>query len=437
VFTRTPLNVVDQFILDLDQEPEPWSVHCEVRVRGRLDGERVAAAALAAAARHPIARARLASFRQSDQRYFWEIAEQVEHLPLEILECPDDTGVEEARARLLSLRVGLESAPPFALILAHHPGGDSLIMNLHHAAGDGMSSYRLMTSICRAYAGIDDPVPDVDPMVIRDLREHASARSVKDRVMRLRGLGERVSESLSEGPAARVAVQGGRAGAEGFRFHLLRFGPEETREVMARRCKPATVNDLLVAALGIAVRRFNDVRGLAPARVSVMMPVNLRPAEWSQEIVSNIVSFVSVSVPLGEQTDLSTAQLTVAERTRVLKDQHQSGTMVDILGMLGIWPVGVRHLATQAGRPMSNQVLDTVVLSNLGRLNAPLDFRNDAGTAAEIWFSPPGHMPLGTAIGAATMNGELFLTIRYCEAQYDPAGAAAFADTWRDVLLDR
>jgi hypothetical protein len=34
------------------------------------------------------------------------------------------------------------------------------------------------------------------------------------------------------------------------------------------------------------------------------------------------------------------------------------------------------------------------------------------------------------------MNDEMFLTIRYCNAQYDKAGAAAFADTYRRVLLD-
>jgi hypothetical protein len=68
-------------------------------------------------------------------------------------------------------------------------------------------------------------------------------------------------------------------------------------------------------------------------------------------------------------------------------------------------------------------------------LAAPLDFGHDAGPATQIWFSPPAQMPMGTGIGAATMNQELFLAVRFCEAQFDATGAEAFADTWRGVLL--
>jgi NRPS condensation-like uncharacterized protein len=432
---RTPLNLVEQFILDLDQAREPWSVQCEVRVAGRLDDKRVAAATVAAMAQHPLARARLARVRQGGRQYFWEISERVKDPPLEIVACADDAALAQARARLLSHRVGLDSAPPFELMLAHHPGGDSLIMNLHHAAGDGISSYRLMTSICRAYAGIEDPVPDLDPLASRDLRKHAGARNLNDVLPRLRGLGDRALEGWSKGPVARVAPQGGQADTGRYGFSLIRLGPDETTEVMARRRKPATVNDLLVASLGIAVRRFNDLRGVSPARVSVMMPVNLRPREWSEEIVSNIVSFVPVSILAGEQGDLFKAQAAVAKRTRSLKAQRQSGTMVDILAMTQVWPVGVRHLSARLGRRLADPMLDTIVLSNLGRLAAPLDFGHDAGPATQIWFSPPAQMPMGTGIGAATMNQELFLAVRFCEAQFDATGAEAFADTWRDVLL--
>ena len=279
-------------------------------------------------------------------------------------------------------------------------------------------------------------MPDVNPLAVRDLRGHVGARSVKDAIARARQLKDRVSETRSEGPPARIAIDGGAEGAKGFHFHLLRLGPDLTKQLMAQRRKPATVNDLLVAGLAIAIRRFNAERGVATGRVSVMMPVNLRPPEWSEEVVANIVSFVPVSVLESEQSDLGTAQLAVEARTRVLKEQRLSGTMIDILGMSGIWPVGVRHLFGRTlAVPLANKVLDTAVLSNLGRLAAPLDFGEDAGAATEIWFSPPGQMPLGTAIGAASMNGELFLTIRYCKGQYDAGGAAALAQTWREVLL--
>jgi NRPS condensation-like uncharacterized protein len=433
---RVPLNVVDQAIFHLDQEPETWSVHCEVRVPGRLDAERVAAAAFAAVAQHPMARARMSGFRSWQRRLFWEIPERVEHLPLEIIECPDDAALADARDRLLSMQVSLNSSPPFALTLAHHPdGGSSLIMNLHHAAADGISAYRLLSSISRAYADVEDPLPDVDALAVRNLRGAVGAHSLQAARTRARQLADKFSEIRSDGAAVRLAAQGGVEGAKGYRFHLLRLGAEETDRVLALRRKPATINDLLLAGLAIAIRRFNAGRGLPPGRIGVMTPVNLRPAAWFQEVVGNLLSFVSVSVLEGEQSDLAAAQLAVAARTRALKDLGVSGTIIDLLGLFDICPVGLRHFLARNLRGIARPALDTAILSNLGRLAVPVDFGAEAGPATEIWFSPPAQIPLCAAIGAVTMNGEMFLTLRYCRHQFDAAGAAAFAGTWREVLL--
>jgi NRPS condensation-like uncharacterized protein len=429
---RVPFNVVDQWVFHFDQEPEPWSVHCEVRVPGRLDADRIAAAALAAAARHPMARARMARFRRRDRGYHWEIGNQVDHLALEIVDCPDDAALAGARDRLQSMHVNLDSSPPFALTLAHRPGGDTLILNLHHAAADGISASRLMTSIARAYAGHDDPVPAVDPLGVRDLRAHAGARSLRGAALRTRYVRDR----LAEGPPARIVRQGGVPGASGYHFHLLRLGHKETEQLMAQRRKPATVNDLLVAALAVAIGRFNSDRRVPTGRVSVMVPVNLRPDAWSEEVVANILSFVSVSVPEGAQSDLATAQVAVEARTRAFKEQRLSGTMIDLFRLSSVVPVGVRHFLARTVRgPIAPKVTDTAMLSDLGKLPAALDFGDGAGAATELWFSPPGQMPLGIAIGAASLNDEMFLTLRYCPRQYDARGAAAFAATWREVLL--
>ena len=42
------------------------------------------------------------------------------------------------------------------MVLAHRHEGDAVLLNLHHAAGDGISAARLMLSILRAYAGEDE-----------------------------------------------------------------------------------------------------------------------------------------------------------------------------------------------------------------------------------------------------------------------------------------
>lgn len=142
-------------------------MHLEVAVDGHFDERLLVDAVREAAARHPVARARLADSRETDVRYSWEIADELESVPLELVDCDDDDALEAARRRALGRVPALDTAPPFALTLARGGDGDSLILNLHHAAGDGIGALRLMGSILRAYAGEDDPIPGVDQLEAR------------------------------------------------------------------------------------------------------------------------------------------------------------------------------------------------------------------------------------------------------------------------------
>jgi NRPS condensation-like uncharacterized protein len=81
-----------------------------------------------------------------------------------------------------------------------------------------------------------------------------------------------------------------------------------------------------------------------------------------------------------------------------------------------------------------NVVVDTAVLSNLGRI-ASVPHLGDAGAVRELWFSPPGRMPLGASLGAATLDGRLFLTLRYRHALFDAAAAQDFLALLEDVLV--
>jgi NRPS condensation-like uncharacterized protein len=431
---RVPFNQVDMLIYHFDQMPDLWSIHYEVRVGGRLDPTRLAAAALEAVRRHPMGRARMEPFGPMTRTFHWLIDDEVAAVPLEIVDCTTDAQVEAARVRLTNRRIDLHVAPPLALALVHHPEGDYLIMSLSHVVGDGMSAYRLMLSICRAYTGSEDTQPVLPLAHVRNLRGHVGCRNLADARTRLRDLARRVSDSRNHAPVT-LAVDGGSEGVEGHGFHLLRFDRDEAVRIAARRVKPATINDLLLAALAVTIRRFNDQRGVAPGRISLLMPVNLRPAEWSNELVSNIVSMVPVGVLECAQSDLVAGQAAVAERTAELKEQRLAGVMVDMLGMVGIWPARVRDAVIRWSRGLPVDSVHTGVLSNMGNLE-PLDFGAGAGAATELRASPPACMPEGTGVGVTMMNGEIFLTLRYCRAQFDAEGAARFAMELRKVLLD-
>jgi NRPS condensation-like uncharacterized protein len=423
------LNILDELYLHLDRADEPFSVHMEVQVDGRVDGDRLRDAIAEAASRHPIARARLSDVRETDRRYHWEVQDGAEDIPLEEL----DAGLREERSRLLSFSVPLEEPPPFAMSLVHGSDGDSIVMNLRHAAGDGMSAMRLMASTLRAYGGEDDPMPDIDPLAVRDIQEIVGAQSITERIGRVRALVEHVARFAT--PPTRIAPQGGSDDLPGYDFELLRFDAGEAAKVMGLKRDGATANDVLLGALAVAIRRWNEEHGQGSGRIALMMPVNLRPKEWQFDFIGNYASYVTVHVPEDSQEELESAIAAAAESTRRIKDDGIAGLIVDLLEFPTVLPTGIKRRLEQLIPLTGNMVVDTAVLSNLGKLDALPRLDEKAGDVKAIWFSPPGRMPLGASFGVASMNDEMFVTLRYRRALFDAAGAAEFGALYRDILL--
>jgi NRPS condensation-like uncharacterized protein len=426
------LNPLDELYLNLDHREEPWAVHFEVRVSGRLDADHLAAAVVAAASRHPIARARLAVWRGSDPSYRWEIADDLD-APLTIVDCADDAALAAARERLFDVSPSLEVAPPFIVVLAHVPTGDAILLNLHHAAGDGVGAARLMLSILRAYAGVEDPVPALDPITARDVYALAGSSSLSDRRVRGRAARQQAMDRLAT-HTTRLALDGG-ADSPGYGFELLTLPPTETRAIRERRSATTTVNDVLLAALAIAIERWNEEHDLRAERIALTMPVNLRPPEWRTEVLANLASYTTVWLSNGEHHDLATAAEIAGDRTRRIKEQGLAGSVVDTLRGMSILPVAVKRRLPGLIPLTGNVLVDTASLSNLGILTGFPLLGQDAGMVEAVWFSPPNRMPLGASFGAATLDRRLHLTLRYRRAQFDRNAAHAFVRLYRDVLL--
>jgi NRPS condensation-like uncharacterized protein len=429
----TPFNLLDELYLNLDRREEPWVVHLEAQVTGRLDPERLAAALAVAVGHHPIGRARLAAWRRTDRRHRWEIADRLYEVPLHIAACEDHEALARARERHFAFSPSLDVAPPFAALLAHVPGGDALLLNLNHAAVDGIGAVRLMRSILLAYAGEDDPMPAVDPLAVRDVRRLAGATSAAQRLVRARALARHALRQTI--PVARVARDGGDARpAYGFEFLSLSAG--ETAAVADRRSGGTTVNDVLVGALAVTVARWNKRHGRPAGRVSISMPVNLRPRQWRTEVVANFASYATVSLVGQEHAGLVQAIEATRRSTEEIKRDDLSGTVVDLLAGPAMLSVDAQRRLQDLIPLSGDAVVDTASLSNLGVLDA-LPSLGEAGSVRDMWFSPPGRMPLGAAMGVLTIGGRLQITLRYRHAQFDQDAARAFLGIYRDILLSR
>ncbi len=431
-------NAIDELCLHLGTERFPWTIQLEVRAPaalGTLDATRLRRAVHAAAARHPMARARMMPARLTDRTYAWEILPTLDTDPVRVTRVADEAAMSQLRADVLSAGVPLDQAPPFRLWLAHRPDGDSLLLAASHVATDGMGAASLLRSILRAYAGVVDPVAPLDPVIDRDLAALAGPQSVAAHVGRLVGLASAARRST--GRLSRIAVEGGEPDAAGFGFHHVVLRAERLAALDPRAHTEATINDVLLAALHLAISDWNADHYAETGRISVMMPMNLRSAEHAADGMANLVAMTTVNTGIDDRGDAAALVGVVAEQTRAAKRSGSATLLIDVLDHSDLLPSVAKKAIPLLSPLAGDALIDTAVLSNLGRLTEAFDFgavpagdgavADASGRATEVWFSPPARMPLGVGVGAVTHGGDLFLSFRYCAAQFDAPAAEAFA----------
>ncbi len=418
--TPSPLSPLDEAIHDLDSPTEPWSIQLEVRVDGVLDDSRLQAAVDAALRHHARANTRLAAGRR--RRSYWEPTPELDVDALDVVTCVDDDELAAAREQLYQRAPALTASPPLRMRLAHHPGGDVVMLNLHHALADGLSGLSILRSVATAYAG--QPLGPEGAAETVEVPVAAGWRWARTVLGELRGAVARYAHVVPDGGADRG----------GYGFHHRSLTPEQTKAVVDRAKGGPTVNDLLVAALHRVVERWNAEHHVPTGRIGVLVPVNLRARASWYDGMGNFSFLVPVATSPQDRLRPSTTLDAVRARTRQIKERLSAAAVVKLLSRLGFLPSSLRHHLTRAtARP---EVMPTAILSNLGRLPDGLDFGPGVGSPVEMWFSPPTKMPLGLGVGAVTVQGRLHLTFRYRHPLFGPGQADRFATHYLDALAD-
>jgi NRPS condensation-like uncharacterized protein len=421
---QVPFGLVDEAIHLLDSEADPWSIQLEARVAGPLDEGRLREAVASALSRHRMARARAHSAGGWRAQSHWEIPDRPDVDPVRVVECPDDESLTAARAELQSASVALEQSPPLRVWLVRHPHGDVVMLNVNHAAMDGLGALRVLESVARAYAGDHDPAASVEEAEAHRLPARLDRIDAVSRIRRYLALIDKLGDLVV--PPARVAADGGGDEA-GYGFHHVTLPPARTR-ALAELDHPGTLNDLLLAALHLAIADWNDEHGEPCDHVGVLVPANLRPAEWRRDMVGNFTLPARVATTTD---DRKTPESTLAAVTACTRRKKESGMGTALLELL----CRTRSVPRWAKRAMvgllpltGNRLVDTAMLSNLGRFDDAPSFGAEAGELTELWFSPPTRMPLGLSVGAATVSGRLHLAFRYRRCLFGPEAARRFVD---------
>lgn len=81
-----------------------------------------------------------------------------------------------------------------------------------------------------------------------------------------------------------------------------------TARLISERPDGVSVNDMLMAALHLAIDDWNGDHGTVRGRQSVLMPVNLRPDDWFRQVMAMYSMFESIRTGRGDRRDRSNFQ---------------------------------------------------------------------------------------------------------------------------------
>jgi len=412
---KFPFTLLDEILHHYDRPDEPQTVQIELEVPGRLDGERVRRAVDVAVSRHLLAQV-------------CKLRPRIGLIPAEWTTSTDlavhtstAAAADDIRAEFYSTPIPLDRPPPVRVVVVPDDDHSRVLLSANHSAFDGMSCVRFLASVARAYAGDPDPGPLIDERDARDLPAvlGTSELTAADEWQGLTDLLQ---------PSTALPARG--RNAPGYQFALRRLSPDQTAAVRTRKDAGATVNDVLLAAAHLTVGRWLERDGEHAPKVTVTAPVNLRPPEWSEDVIGNYsTQMVTSSSDL--RTNPEDALATVVTQTRDQKNSRSAWAAFDRAVLTNSLPL---LLGLGAAAPP-----DTMLLSNLGRLETTFDF-GPGLSATELWFSPPCFMPMGIAIGIGTTIGAdpaaTLLTFRARAALFGQPLTDKFADAYVEALHD-
>jgi hypothetical protein len=386
----------------LDPRTSAWSLQLEARVAGSLDEERLRAALGAV------------------------IGPGAKRECLRVIDCEDDGDLHTARARLHHIGVPITAFPPLRAYLARHPDGDVLMLNLNHAATDGFGAMRVLSRIARAYADRGEAEEPLDFLACHDLPVRPAA-SLQSPVVRTgKAATARLRDLLA--PHAPLAADEPTDDA-GCGFLHVGLSPEQTHYV-AGVGRVRDHGNVLLTALHLAIGDWNREHGRPDRRIGVLVPVNLRPAEWREDTIGNFTVNTRLSTSRRNRAGVAAAQRAVTARATRNKRTRTGIALIAALeraGMLALWARQSRVVL----EPLTdNSRVDAAMLCDLERLDEAPSFGPDAGDIVELWFSTPARSPRILCIGTVTFAGRLHLTFRYPHRLFGPEAARRFVDSY-------
>jgi WS/DGAT/MGAT family acyltransferase len=311
------------------------------------------------------------------------------HLSVERLRDPADEATLQELVSGLADQPFPPRRPPWRMYLVpHFQGGSALIVRIHHCVGDGLALVHVLLSMADGAPGLVPGSTGPKPSRWETLLSSVTAAR-RTLPMAADHVGSLLRLLLLP-PDPPTRFKGPLRKPKKLVWSRP-FLLEDFKKV--GRATGSTVNDVLMAALAGALRRYLldhaalkgtlDIRGV--------VPVNLRPA-GEAHLLGNQFGLVFLPLRLG----LATPGARLAEvrrRMRELKRSPGAAAIYELLWLMGIAP-----------RPLFDAVLDlfatkaTAVVTNVIGPGEPLTILGARLRQAMFWVPCAGHLGLGVSL---------------------------------------
>jgi diacylglycerol O-acyltransferase len=281
--------------------------------------------------------------------------------------------------------------------------GDALLARIHHSIGDGMALMRVLLSLTDGEAaepadvagrqparpGLTAGVGSLARSLLRGVGQMRATRLLDLAGEGLAGVG--AAGHLLLRPADFPTVLKGALGVEKRVAWSDEVPLEKIKEV--GRITGCTVNDVLLAAVSGALRRYLERRG-APAAapdVHAAVPVDLRRPDEPLGL-GNRFGLVFVSLPVSVREPLERL-FEVRRRMDRLKAGPEAGVALKILGGLGLTSAGLQKTLVELVGAKT-----TAVITNVPGPRQRVQLAGAAVRGMMFWVPMSGRVGLGVSL---------------------------------------
>jgi WS/DGAT/MGAT family acyltransferase len=335
---------------------------------------------------------------------------------------PDPGGQEELQEMVSTLMsTPLDPTKPLWQFqyIENYRGGSAVVARIHHCIGDGIALVRVLL-------GMTDDSPTGSAKVRRTRRTRKPLGGgpwlpevVNDALYTVRRATGKVVEGTLEtvmdpARAAGVAGEGVKATGVLGRLALMSADPDTVFKGglgTAKRCAwskilpldevkafsrsvGATINDVLLAGVAGALRRYLIARGEdVPADLDLraIVPVNLRP-EDALEQLGNRFGLVFLALPVGIK-DRGERLIELKRRMDAIKNSTEAVVTYAVLNALGTASASVE---SQAVRFFGSKA--TAVMTNVPGPRQELYLAGKAMRSMMFWVPQSAHLGLGVSV---------------------------------------